>query len=96
MLTYNYFKSFCTAKLFSKKAKSLFFIFKRDDRRRATHNEVERRRRDKINNWILKLSKIIPECKQDSSKGNFESQVFIYTIFFFNLACFLLLSFSAM
>lgn len=24
---------------------------KRDDRRRATHNEVERRRRDKINHW---------------------------------------------
>ncbi|XP_015436304.1 PREDICTED: upstream stimulatory factor 1-like isoform X1 [Dufourea novaeangliae] len=35
---------------------------KRDDRRRATHNEVERRRRDKINNWIAKLGKIIPEC----------------------------------
>ncbi|XKL65115.1 hypothetical protein PGB90_005201 [Kerria lacca] len=41
----------------------------RDDRRRATHNEVERRRRDKINNWILKLSKIVPECHSDSSKG---------------------------
>jgi len=46
----------------------------RDDKRRATHNEVERRRRDKINNWIMKLGKIIPECKQESSKGNFESQ----------------------
>ncbi|KAL1131301.1 hypothetical protein AAG570_010919 [Ranatra chinensis] len=46
----------------------------RDDKRRQTHNEVERRRRDKINNWIMKLSKIIPECKQDSSKGSFESQ----------------------
>lgn len=46
----------------------------RDDRRRATHNEVERRRRDKINNWIMKLSKIIPECTSDSSKGNFEAQ----------------------
>ena len=23
--------------------------------RRATHNEVERRRRDNINNWIMKL-----------------------------------------
>ncbi|XP_075232374.1 upstream stimulatory factor 2-like isoform X2 [Lycorma delicatula] len=46
----------------------------RDDRRRATHNEVERRRRDKINNWIMNLSKIIPECTQDSSKGSFETQ----------------------
>ncbi|KAI4463179.1 hypothetical protein MML48_4g00019260 [Holotrichia oblita] len=43
----------------------------RDERRRATHNEVERRRRDKINNWILKLSKIIPETSaSEISKGN--------------------------
>ncbi|KAF6204744.1 hypothetical protein GE061_018905 [Apolygus lucorum] len=44
----------------------------RDDKRRATHNEVERRRRDKINNWIVKLGKIMPECKSDSSKGSYE------------------------
>ncbi|XP_030765180.1 upstream stimulatory factor 1 [Sitophilus oryzae] len=42
----------------------------KDDKRRAIHNAVERRRRDKINNWIAKLSKIIPEGPQDSSKGN--------------------------
>ncbi|XP_044730219.1 upstream stimulatory factor 1 [Chrysoperla carnea] len=49
---------------------------KRDDRRRATHNEVERRRRDKINNWIIKLSKIIPDMSSDITKGNgtFEGQ----------------------
>lgn len=29
---------------------------------------VERRRRDKINNWIVTLSKIIPDCTMDSSK----------------------------
>lgn len=40
----------------------------RDDRRRATHNEVERRRRDKINNWIVHLSKLVPECSQDHNK----------------------------
>lgn len=40
----------------------------RDERRRAQHNEVERRRRDKINNWIVTLSKIIPDCNTDSSK----------------------------
>ena len=40
----------------------------RDDRRRATHNEVERRRRDKINSWIVKLAKVVPECAQDHSK----------------------------
>lgn len=41
----------------------------RDDRRRATHNEVERRRRDKINNWIVHLSKLVPECSQDHKQG---------------------------
>lgn len=37
---------------------------------------MERRRRDKINNWILKLSKIIPDINSDSSKGSgtFEGQ----------------------
>ncbi|XP_069598370.1 upstream stimulatory factor 2 isoform X1 [Ranitomeya imitator] len=40
----------------------------RDERRRAQHNEVERRRRDKINNWIVQLSKIIPDCNTESSK----------------------------
>ncbi|CAK9819021.1 Upstream stimulatory factor 1 [Anthophora quadrimaculata] len=56
---------------------------KRDDRRRATHNEVERRRRDKINNWIAKLGKIIPECNTGTNgsgsgtgegKANYETQ----------------------
>uniref|UniRef100_A0A8V5GN96 Upstream stimulatory factor 2 n=1 Tax=Melopsittacus undulatus TaxID=13146 RepID=A0A8V5GN96_MELUD len=41
----------------------------RDERRRAQHNEVERRRRDKINNWIVQLSKIIPDCGTDNSKS---------------------------
>ncbi len=41
----------------------------RDDRRRATHNEVERRRRDKINNWIVRLSKLVPDCASDQSKS---------------------------
>ncbi|VDI20466.1 upstream stimulatory factor 1-like isoform X2 [Mytilus galloprovincialis] len=40
----------------------------RDDRRRATHNEVERRRRDKINNWIVQLSKVVPDCSSDHTK----------------------------
>ncbi|XP_072769205.1 upstream stimulatory factor 2 isoform X3 [Nerophis lumbriciformis] len=47
----------------------------RDERRRAQHNEVERRRRDKINNWIVTLSKIIPDCNMDSTKtGALSSQ----------------------
>lgn len=41
----------------------------RDDRRRATHNEVERRRRDKINNWIVQLSKLVPDCTAEHSKA---------------------------
>ncbi|KAK2815209.1 hypothetical protein Q7C36_023475 [Tachysurus vachellii] len=40
----------------------------RDQRRKAQHNEVERRRRDKINNWIVMLSTIIPDCSMDSTK----------------------------
>lgn len=40
----------------------------RDERRRTQHNEVERRRRDKINNWIVALSKIIPGCSIDGTK----------------------------
>ncbi|XP_051959715.1 upstream transcription factor 1, like isoform X1 [Xyrauchen texanus] len=41
----------------------------RDDKRKAQHNEVERRRRDKINNWIVQLSKTIPDCNVDSTKN---------------------------
>ncbi|XP_074632967.1 upstream stimulatory factor 1-like isoform X1 [Acropora palmata] len=41
----------------------------RDEKRRATHNEVERRRRDKINTWINKLAKVVPECVQEQSKA---------------------------
>uniref|UniRef100_A0A8C4SVQ9 Upstream stimulatory factor 1 n=1 Tax=Erpetoichthys calabaricus TaxID=27687 RepID=A0A8C4SVQ9_ERPCA len=40
----------------------------RDEKRRAQHNEVERRRRDKINNWIVQLSKTIPDCTMDATK----------------------------
>ncbi|XP_072936877.1 upstream stimulatory factor 1-like [Epargyreus clarus] len=44
---------------------------KRDDKRRATHNEVERRRRDKINNWITKLAALVPNSglPDTASKG---------------------------
>ncbi|XP_065106291.1 upstream transcription factor 1, like [Paramisgurnus dabryanus] len=41
----------------------------RDDKRRAQHNEVERRRRDKINNWIVQLSKTIPDCSVEATKN---------------------------
>jgi len=40
----------------------------RDSNRRTQHNEVERRRRDKINNWIGKLSKLVPDCSGDNTK----------------------------
>lgn len=42
----------------------------RQGTRRATHNEVERRRRDNINNWIMKLGKLLPGGggSQDSSQ----------------------------
>jgi hypothetical protein len=31
-------------------------------KRRATHNAVERRRRDRINQHIQQLAKLIPDC----------------------------------
>jgi len=43
---------------------------KRDDRRRATHNEVERRRIDKINHWIMKLGSLIPADSGERDKIN--------------------------
>ncbi|XP_019543519.1 upstream stimulatory factor 1 isoform X2 [Aedes albopictus] len=42
----------------------------RDDRRRANHNEIERRRRDKINNWIHELNKIIPAEHMNSPSSD--------------------------
>ena len=33
--------------------------------RKATHNEVERRRRDNINHWIMKLGKLLPQDSTD-------------------------------
>lgn len=41
---------------------------KEKDEKKIKHNEIERKRRDKINNWIIKLSKIVPECQDDSTK----------------------------
>ncbi|XP_020319304.1 upstream stimulatory factor 1 isoform X6 [Oncorhynchus kisutch] len=51
----------------------------RDDKRRAQHNEVERRRRDKINNWIVQLSKTIPDCTLDATKNG--QTLFWLTVF---------------
>uniref|UniRef100_A0A8C4PXS4 Upstream stimulatory factor 1 n=2 Tax=Eptatretus burgeri TaxID=7764 RepID=A0A8C4PXS4_EPTBU len=54
----------------------------RDYKRRAQHNEVERRRRDKINGWILQLSKILPDTNESSkslqSKGGILSKACDY------------------
>ena len=56
----------------------------RDERRRANHNEVERRRRDNINKWIVELSKVIPDCCNDQSKHGQVNQLNLEfrTIFF--------------
>ncbi|VVC30251.1 Myc-type, basic helix-loop-helix (bHLH) domain [Cinara cedri] len=48
-------------------------IVSRDAKRRLTHNEVERRRRDKINQWIMYMSKIIPDCAEEN-KTNYDNQ----------------------
>lgn len=55
----------------------IFFLYsQKDERRRATHNEVERRRRDKINSWITKLATIIPENSTNElkSSGHYDGQ----------------------
>uniref|UniRef100_G1Q2J5 BHLH domain-containing protein n=1 Tax=Myotis lucifugus TaxID=59463 RepID=G1Q2J5_MYOLU len=36
---------------------------------RAQHNEMERKWRDKINNWVIQLSKTIPDCNADDSEA---------------------------
>jgi len=41
---------------------------RRIDRRKATHNEVERRRRDTINAWIMQLGKLIPGLDMDDQE----------------------------
>jgi len=48
-------------------------VITRDAKRRLTHNEVERRRRDKINQWIMYMSKIIPDCAEEN-KTNYDNQ----------------------
>ncbi|KAL2740938.1 upstream stimulatory factor 2-like isoform X1 [Vespula squamosa] len=48
-------------------------IKKRDERRRVTHNEVEKRRRDKINNWIFKLGKLLPDNENGISGGDMKA-----------------------
>ena len=54
-------------------------VNKNKDEKRSKHNEIERKRRDKINNWIGKLSKIVPgqneSAKQAQSKGVILSKV---------------------
>ncbi|KAM7440424.1 Upstream stimulatory factor2 [Porites harrisoni] len=39
-------------------------------RRRIVHNEVERRRKDKINSWIFKLADVVPQCKWGKQSKN--------------------------
>jgi len=56
-----------------------------DHQRRQQHNEVERRRRDKINTWINKISKVVPDCsddhtKQGQSKGGILAKAYEYIL----------------
>ena len=43
-------------------------LIQKDIARRQQHNEVERRRRDKINTWINKISRVVPDCSDDHTK----------------------------
>lgn len=52
----------------------------RDERRRASHNEVERRRRDTINKWIFELSKVIPDCSNDHHSKQVRNNALKYSL----------------
>ena len=55
---------------------------RRIDRRRATHNEVERRRRDTINAWIMQLGKLIPDLDMDDQGLRVKSYFGRLSLFF--------------
>jgi len=62
-----------------------FCKIQKDMARRQQHNEVERRRRDKINTWINKISKVVPDCsddhtKQGQSKGGILAKAYEYIL----------------
>jgi len=41
-----------------------------EDKRRIMHNEVERRRKEKINKWIVRLCAIVPNCNSGKLSKN--------------------------
>ena len=57
------------------------FTNSREEKRRVTHNEVERRRRDKINNWICRLAKILPDCPEMHHKNSQVLVRFLFLVF---------------
>jgi hypothetical protein len=44
-----------------------FSSLQRDDIRRFQHNQIERARREKINNWIMVLGRIIDDNSEDDN-----------------------------
>ena len=53
---------------------------RRIDRRRATHNEVERRRRDTINAWIMQLGKEFLRNGRNTSPMNFLNVFLVFIL----------------
>lgn len=47
----------------------------RDDKKRATHNEIERRRRDKISTWISQLGMLLPVSSHNKSESKGETLI---------------------
>lgn len=39
-----------------------------EQQRKILHKEIERRRRDRINDWIYALSREVPDCASDRTK----------------------------
>jgi len=43
-------------------------------KRKVSHNEVEKRRRDKINQWITKLARMLPDDEMDETPRQLQSK----------------------
>lgn len=52
------------------------------------HKEIERRRRDKINDWIFVLSKQVPDCASDRTKQVLSFYLKSKTLFIYSILSF--------
>ncbi|KAI7692698.1 hypothetical protein SSS_07337 [Sarcoptes scabiei] len=54
-----------------------------EQQRKILHKEIERRRRDRINDWIYALSREVPDCASDrTKKGQSKGSILAKTVKF--------------